>query len=251
MDLTFQPDQNSHINVVLCNIVMSRCNKQVQGAIIFYVCRFTVVWNHLAPNVIFTTVDGWNPASQLRLVVYANIYLGFIPPRWWSPDFNQYVGWLILISPNANLQNLQPLILCIHSSWKYMDVKSPGCQIGHNFFNPWNYIILSFWCIAGKKLGVFNSASRMPCAESCYNRINEVITDSWKFNIHKRSLPNIISSHGLLQYLGVDILSSFIPVFVSTIHHIWSPTSWKVGTCQIFSDPKDHWNPPMEGFEPI
>ena len=139
MDLTCQPDQNSHINVVLCNIVMSRCNKQVQGAIIFLGVS---IYGSLEPpcsKLIFTTVDGWNPANQLRLVVYPQYLWGFSTiPGGFLARFQQYVGWLILISPSANLQNLQPgkvfLILCIHSSWKYdMDVKSPGCQIGHNF----------------------------------------------------------------------------------------------------------------------
>ena len=28
-----------------------------------------------------------NPANQFRLVVYPGIHMGFLHPRWWSPDF--------------------------------------------------------------------------------------------------------------------------------------------------------------------
>ena len=59
------------------------------------------------------TIDGRNPANQLRLVVYPTIYRVFLHPRWWSPDF-----WTINSMVSSCLSSSECWISTENIPWK-------------------------------------------------------------------------------------------------------------------------------------
>ena len=63
-----------------------------------------------------TTVDIWNPADQLRLVVHEIIYIqGFIHPRWWSPNF-----WTINSTKITPFETIEVYIIVWYQSEGYI-----------------------------------------------------------------------------------------------------------------------------------
>ena len=93
-----------------------------------------------AKKALSDTVDGRNPANQLRLVVYPIMYRVFIHPRLWSPDFRTINRSVCFFSPSHLI-----------SAWCIYD--SPRCFFTSRCFTVTSFKVLYIYILSGNVSG--------------------------------------------------------------------------------------------------